>query len=140
MKIVNDEVFGRMTYDYQWERQTEETLWGCPYTLLLTVESETDDDESISESQRDAYKAFSTQHAVFEAEMLKCLVQYCRTELGVPDCTKKEFLSHNTPTSVFFPLTGEWAVLFDSEYDEEEGLAAVVRNGRVEVGSQDIVL
>ena len=30
--------------------------------------------------------------------------------------------------------------MFDSDYDEEEGLAAVVRDGQIEVGSQDIIL
>lgn len=140
MKTINDEVFGQMTYDYQWERVVEESLWGRSYELSLSVESETDDDDAVSPVQRKAYKDFSDQHAALEPEILKMLVHYCQDELGVSDCTEDEFLSHNTPKSIFFPLSGEWVIMFDSDYDEEEGLAAVVRDGQIEVGSQDIIL
>ena len=55
MKAINDEVFGQLTYDYQWERTVEETLWGRSYELSLAVESETDDDDAVSPAQRKAY-------------------------------------------------------------------------------------
>ena len=140
MKKINDEVFGQMTYDYQWERPVEETLWGRRYNILLTVESETDDDNSISCSQRLAYESFVAQHAELEPVMLNALVQYCQNELKENDCSAETFLTHNAPTSIYFPLSGGWAIMFNSEYDEEAGLAAVVRNDQVEVGSQDIIL
>lgn len=140
MKTIDDKVFGQLTYNYQWERKIEASLWGRSQELLLAIESETDEDESVSEVQRAAYQAFQQQHVALEEEMLERLVQYCREELKIEDCTGETFLVHNVPTSIFFPLSGEWAIMFDSDYDEEEGLTAVVRGGQVEVGSQDIIL
>lgn len=140
MKTINDQVFGQMTYEYQWERQVEETLWGRSYNLSLIVESESDDDEAISKTQQDAFKDFTSRHDALAAEMMRHLVRYCQTDLGVLGCTEEEFLSHNTPTSLFFPLSGEWAILFDSAYDNDAGLAVVVRGGQIEAGSQDIIL
>jgi len=140
MKMINNKTFGKLTYNYQWERPIDVSLWGHGITLLLAVESETDDDDSISEIQVDAFRAFESQHASLENQILNQLQQYCREEFGVSDNSTSDFLAHNTPTSVYFPLSGEWAILFDSEYDEEGGLAAVVRNGEIEIGSQDIIL
>lgn len=140
MKTINDEVFGQLTYDFQWERPEDVTILGRSYRLLLSIESESDDDESVSKLQQDAYRDFSTQHAALEHEILQRLIQYCQTELGVSHCDENEFWSHNTPTSIFFPLSGGWAIMFDSDFDEESGLTAVVRGGQIEVGSQDIIL
>ena len=140
MKTINDQVFGQMTYEYQWERQIEETLWGRSYNLSLIVESGSDDDESISKTQQDAFKDFTSRHAALAAEMMQHLVRYCQTDLGILGCTEEEFLSHNTPTSLFFPLSGEWVILFDSAYVKDAGLAVVVRGGQIEAGSQDIIL
>ena len=140
MKTINDDVFGQLTYDFQWERPEVVTVFGRPYKLLLTIESESDNDESVSKVQQDAYKNFSPQHTALEHEMLQSLIQYCQSELGVSHCDESGFAAHNTPTSIFFPLSGGWAIMFDSDYDEESGLAVVVRGDQIEVGSQDIIL
>jgi hypothetical protein len=140
MKTINDEVFGQLTYDFQWERPEDVTILGRPYRLLLTIESESDDDESVLKVQQDAYRNFSTQHAALEHEIELRLIQYCQTELGISYCDESEFWAHNTPTSIFFPLSGGWAIMFDSDYDEESGLTAVVCGNQIEVGSQDIIL
>ena len=140
MRTINDEAFGKLTYNNQWERPFQVSLWGSPRNLWLIVESETDEDESVSRIQRSAYEDFLARHEVVEHKMLTKLVQFSREELGVGDCTEDNFLQHSEPSSLFFPLSGEWAILFESDYDEEEGLAAVVRDGQIEVGPQDIIL
>ncbi len=140
MRTINDEAFGKLTYNNQWERPFQVSLWGSPRNLWLIVESETDDDESVSQIQRKAYEDFLSRHETMEHEILTKLVQYSRKELGADNCTEANFLQHNEPSSLFFPLSGEWAVLFESAFDEEGGLAAVVRDGQIEVGPQDIIL
>lgn len=145
MKTINDEVFGQLTYDFQWERPEDVTILGRPYRLLLTIESESDYDESddvksVTKVQQDAYRNFFTQHAALEHEIEQRLIQYCQTELGISHCDESEFWAHNTPTSIFFPLSGGWAIMFDSDYDEESGLTAVVFGNQIEVGSQDVIL
>lgn len=140
MREINDNMCGLLSYNYQWEREIEVSLWGKMYRLKLAIESETDEDESVSEIQRKAYQSFQAQHASLEDEILNRLVSYCKDDLGIADCTKEMFLVHNRPTSIFLPLSGEWVVMFDSDYAEEEGLAAVVREGKIDVGTQDIIL
>ena len=140
MRKINDNVCGTLSYNYQWEGEIEVSLWGKAHKLKLAIESETDEDESVSEIQRKAYQSFQAQHASLEDEILNRLVSYCKDDLGILGCVKETFLAHNRPTSIFLPLSGEWAVMFDSDYAEEEGLAAVVREGEIEVGTQDIIL
>lgn len=140
MKTINDECFGELTYDYQWERHTDITLWGRSYSVVLTVESNTDNDDSVSKAQQDAFRHFTAKHIELENEMMQRLIHHCQTEFGVTNCNEKKFLTHNTPKSIFFPLAGGWAILFDSDFDKESGLSAVVRGDRVEVGSQEIIL
>ena len=140
MRKINDNVCGTLSYNYQWERELEVSLWGQVHKLKLAIESETDEDASVSEVQRKAYQSFQAQYASLEDEILNRLIRYCKDEFGIADCAKETFLAHNRPTSIFLPLSGEWAVMFDSDYAEEEGLAAVVRDGDIEVGSQDIIL
>lgn len=140
MKTITDKTFGKMTYNYQWERQEDVDLWGRHLTLLLAVESETDDDESISTRQCESYLDFKSRIHDFEEEMLVQLVSYCRSELGIDGCNAANFMIYNTASTLFFPLSGGWAVLFDSDYDEENGLAVAVRAGQIEVGAQDIIL
>lgn len=140
MREINDNVCGLLSYNYQWEREINVSLWGQTHNLKLAIESETDEDESVSEIQRKAYQAFQAQHASFEGEILNRLIRYCKDDLGIADCVKETFLAHNRPTSIFLPLSGEWAVMFNSDYAEEEGLAVVVRESEIEVGPQDIIL
>lgn len=140
MKTINDNVFGRLTYNYQWERPIEVCLFGHTYELVLAIESESDEDVAVSDAQRTAYQDFQQRLSMLEAAVLERLVRYCQEELGIENCSSEMFQVHNRPTSIFFPLSGECAIMFDSDYDEESGLAAVVRGDQIEVGSQDIIL
>ena len=140
MKTINDNVFGQLTYNYQWERPVEVCLFGQTHELVLAIESESDEDESVSDVQRAAYQDFQQRLPALEVALLERLVKYSQKEMGIANCSAETFKAHNRPTSVFFPLSGEWAIMFDSDYDEESGLAVVVRGDQIDAGSQDIIL
>lgn len=140
MKTIKDNVFGQLTYNYQWERPIEVCLWGHTHELVLAIESESDEDEAVSDAQRTAYQDFQQRLPLLETAVLERLVRYCQEYLGLANCSAETFQACNRPTSIFFPLSGEWAIMFDSDFDEEAGLTAVVRGGQIEVGSQDIIL
>jgi len=140
MKTINDNVFGQLTYNYQWERPIEVCLLGNTHELVLAIESESDEDETIADVQRTAYQDFQQRLPALDAAMLERLVKYCQEELGIASCSAETFKAHNRPISIFIPLSGEWAIMFDSDYDEESGLAVVVRGDQIEAGPQDIIL
>lgn len=137
---IQDSVFGAMSYDYQWEKFEDLSLWGKPYHIQIIAQSSSDDETEISEIQRAAYLQFKERFASLADSGLQELLAYCRSTLEIADCDVETFWKNNQPSSVFFAVTGEWGILFESEFDSEDGIALMFSEGQWVVGPQEILI
>ncbi len=139
MTTIHDPAFGDMSYDFLWEKEECLTLWGKEYTLRVEASAKSEDDPELSASQQQAYLKSKELLAAEQSSCLAALCAYCEAALGI-SCTAQDFLRHNHPTTLFFSLCGRWGLLFDSAYDEEDGIALMHADGRWSVGPQDILI
>ena len=138
--MINDSVFGKMNYDFDWTKDEEINLWGKAYTLGIIVQSEDGENIPISKLQQDAYSFFKSNFSLLEEKAMSALLNYCRGILDIDDCSRDYFLAHSKPTAIFFSLNGDWGILFDSDFDEENGITVMFSNGEFMVGPQDILI
>ena len=137
---IQDSVFGAMSYDYQWEKSEDLSLWGEQYHIQIIAQSSSDDETEISQIQRDSYLQFKERFASLADSGLQELIAYCRNTLEIANCDIETFRKNNKPSSVFFAVTGEWGILFESEFDPEDGIALMFSEERWVVGPQDILI
>lgn len=137
---IDDPVFGKMEYDYEWVRPISVVLWGNAYEVSLTVQSLTNEDKSISKVQQNAYLEYSQIMDIHASTVMSLLLDYCSSVLEVPPLSSEQFLAKSKPTTIFFALDGSWGILFDSAFDEENGIAAKFYDGKWEIGPQDILI
>ena len=137
---INDSIFGEMTYDYQWEKEDDVILWEKTFHVQIIVQSEDDNAPDISDIQRDAYCFFKKNIAQLENMGCETLLDYINNVLEISDCRENNFLENNTPTAIFFSVTGEWGILFESEYDSEDGIALMYSDEQWVAGPQEILI
>jgi len=137
---INDPIFGNMEYDCEWEKKEQISLWNKIYNVQIIVQSEDDADDSISKVQRDAYIFFKEKFSEMAEHGLSELVSYCKTILEFKSCSEKTFFESSTPIAIFFAINGDWGILFDSRFDEENGIALMFSGDHWKVGPQDILI
>lgn len=137
---IQDSVFGTMNYDYQWEKFEELSLWGKQYNIQIIAQSLSDDETEISEIQRTAYLQFKKMFSSLAESGLQKLLNYCRNYLEVSNCDVEMFWKNNQPSAVFFSITGEWGILFESEFDPENGIALMFSKNHWIAGPQEILI
>lgn len=137
---INDLIFGEMTYDYQWEKEDDVILWGKSFHVQIIVQSEDDNTPDILDIQRDAYCFFKKNITQLENMGCATLLDYVNNVLEISECGENNFLEYNIPTAIFFSVTGEWGILFESEYDSEDGIALMFSDGQWVAGPQEILI
>ena len=136
-KIINDSIFGEMEYKHSWTKKSS-LLWGKEYTVNITVQAYKGDD--ILDSQRNMYKYFkSTINEVLNKAIPK-IITYCEEILGQKNLQPEDIFSALIPRTVIFERDGSWGVLFDTEWDIENGIAFFVINNEIQVGTQEYFL
>lgn len=133
-KILNDEIFGKMEYDYSWTKKDSLFLFDKSYTVKIVAQAYKND--GIQKAQQDnylRYRNFMQSHA---DEIKTKLQQYCKEFLQT-DEKLDEILE---PTTVIFEKDGSWGVLFDTDLDTENAVAFFVINDEIKVDRQDMFL
>lgn len=134
MKTINDEVFGTMSYKHSWCKQDTLSLFGKKYVVQVSAKAYKND--GITDSQREAY----IQHREFleshKEKIEKTLREYVRNTTH----TEQPLSELLNPTEILFEKDGSFGVLFEAEFDVENGVAMFVRDGKIIVNSQDILL
>ena len=108
---MKDPVFGKMEYDFQWQKDETIELWGKSYSVQIVAQSEDDDDTEISQVQRDAYVFFKSNFASLAESGMESILNYCVEDLGISNCTKVDFLANSKPTTIFFALSAAFRAL-----------------------------
>lgn len=158
MEPIHDNVFGELEFDGSWVRQIDVTFFGCSEKVELCVKGN-DENECIFDEQRISYLQFrerqseivsKTEDAIFE--YYQEIVDDYRVQFGesaderMPKVSEKKDLARLLEVCcVIFPMVlipGEMSIgfLFECSWDPEHGLGVKLRNGKYEVGTQDLLI
>lgn len=154
--MINNEIFGKLIFDYIWSRNEEILFNGKKEDIVLLVAG--DEDGEFEEGQYEAYKMLKSKWDGIQEKVLSPILKYYkdrREELGYnvqqnanyPDIkTVNELLNYITLVGIKVPYAGIYGgrsigLSFDCFWDEENGLGIRLNDESViEVGFQDIAI
>lgn len=150
---MEDPTFGNLTFDQTWNRTLEWEFLGQQFEVELIVEGN-DENEAIAPEQREAFAQLSevtprVEQGIFDYyfEILDDFRSRFQTDVDtrmpiIKD--KSELLKIINPTGIIFPsvlVARQLSIgfLFECSWDPEEGLGVLLRDGKIEVGTQSLV-
>ena len=132
-KII-DKVFGEMEYKHSWTKKDSFLFLDKAYAVNVTAQAYKGDD--ILVSQQSNYSNYRKYFEENKAEIKEKLIEYCQSTYNT-DALLEECL---IPKTIIFERDGSWGILFDTDYDVEDGVAVFIINEKIQVGPQDLFL
>jgi hypothetical protein len=127
---MHNDVFGEVTFNYGWKTDTEITLWGETYKIMVDAAAYFEDEE-ITVEQETAYTTINDQKPEKQSVIESLLSRYFNNNLN-----EEQFRERLKPTALVIEQEGKCAVLFDDEEDPDNGLAVIISPDE-EVKTQD---
>mgnify|MGYP001129864906 CR=1 FL=1 len=152
--MIEDEVFGKLTFDYTWFRYEKIIFCGEEKDILILVAGE--EDGKFDEGQYEAYRMLKSKWVKMQEGILESILDYYknkRKELGYDEewneayteiVTTKDLLNYIILVSIKIPYADIYGgrsigLSFDCTWDDENGLGIQLCDEHVvEVGYQDI--
>lgn len=131
MEKIKDIVFGEMIYKHSWTKKDSFIFLGKTYTVNITVQAYKGD--KILESQQENFKKFKDFLSEHSNNIEQKLKEYLKNMLKV-EGSLADLLE---PKSIIFERDNSWGILFETEYDVENGIALFIKNNAIKVGTQD---
>lgn len=116
MEKIENKVFGKLIYDYQWEKQEAINFWGKEFTLTIIVEALPD--EKITEVQEKNYQSVKQNDEILNAEDFNLIKKYLFENYEFDISNYEDLFNHANPQSVLYKQNGKVVVLFDLNEDE----------------------
>lgn len=138
--ICVDTVFGKISYKHRWIKEQIITLFEKEWKVTIAAKAYSG--KMITEEQRISYSSFMNREKEMQNIIAEELLAYISSEKL---CIDNEIKSYEqlakivTPKTILFKQDGTTIVLFDSELDQEHGIAVKVFP-EVAVGVQDLFL
>lgn len=154
--VVDNEVFGTLTFDYTWSKNELISFRGKEVSIAFLVAG--DEDGDFEEGQYEAYKMLINKWSVLQDSILEAILNYYknkRRELGYEIepterypviTTTDQLLHHIMLVGIKIPYAKIYGgrsigLSFDCTWDDENGLGIRLNNENViEVGFQDIAI
>lgn len=134
--MINDPTFGCMEYKHSWVRESEVEWWEDNVNKVkITAHAYTGD--GISDAQRNAFVEYEKTIKEVICSSLKNLTSFIKDNYGIA-YSEKDLFDVLKPKTVLFQQDGSWGVLFDADFDIENGISLYKENtGDFKVGVQD---
>jgi hypothetical protein len=133
--LIIDKVFGKMEYKHSWRKKDCFLFLDKAYIVNIIAQAYQGDD--ILEIQRNNYMNYKREIEINETEIKKKLVEYCQftynIDILLEECRLK-------PKTIIFERDGSWGILFDIDYDIENGIALFFIDRQIQIGHQDLFL
>ena len=131
---IKDKVFGEMEYKHSWTKQDSFIFLGKPFMVNVVAQAYKGDD--ILESQQQNYINFRNYLEEHKDNVQKILEDYCKATYSA----NIELNKYLEPKTIIFERDGSWGILFDTDYDIENGIALFIIDNKIKVGTQDLFL
>lgn len=132
----NDLVFGKVKYDYGWTKPLCVSLWNNKYIISCVASAYKG--QEIIEIQQRQYSDFEGRSAEIESQICKAVELYYKENIAKPD-SPAHVMAHVKPTELVFQRDGSYGMLFDCDWDIENGIVVCIYP-QIKVGPQDIFL
>jgi hypothetical protein len=130
---IVDPVFGELAYYHSWVKEEAIGWWGQIKVKIIVTAYK---GEGIEQRQRDAYLSYKESAESIISSSIGLLESFIAQEGH--NATQDTLMIKLQPSSVVFEKDGSWLVLFDSDWDVENGVALyIATNGELKVGAQD---
>jgi len=134
MERLIDKAFGEMEYKHSWTKKEAFLFLDKAYVVNIVAQAYKGD--VILESQQlnyTSYKKFLEDNGDKIVEKLK---EYCKSNFNIEVSLDKCLI----PKTIIFERDGSWGILFDTDYDIENGIAVFFIKEKIKIGSQDLFL
>lgn len=131
MEKIIDKLFGEMEYKHSWTKIDSFIFLNKAYVVNIIAQAYKGDE--ILESQQKNYIKYKDFLQQNNSEIEIKLATYCE-ELYHANGKIDEYLE---PKQIIFERDGSWGILFESDYDIENGVAVFFVDGKIKVGTQD---
>ena len=148
MKEINDNVFGKLTYDVSYEKYETKILLGKEAEYRIVVVAY--EGQEILDVQREAYKTYLDNEALYMEKIPQLLLDYYLDIyddiLEFCDMPKKYDKKHiNTKTildlmaiqTIIFDREGNFGYLCDVGWDDDNGIAIILSGDEITIGEED---
>lgn len=115
-QIIDDPVFGKMTYNHMWVASQKMILFGRVYDINLAASAYTGDD--INDTQRNSYLHFMNNQTV----MMERIESLLRAYTNSNEKNAEKLSQLLTPTTLLFDRNGRIVMFLESKEDPENGL------------------
>lgn len=133
---VNDPIFGRMEYDHSWSKKQAVNWWG-EQEVLVEITAQAYNGDDITDLQRESYVEYSGNINNLSLNSKEKLCDFAKRFYD-KEYSGTEITNILKPRTVLFHRDGTWGILFDSEFDIENGVALYKnKHGETVVGTQD---
>lgn len=129
-----DKVFGEMEYKHSWTKKDSFLFLDKAYVVNITAQAYKGDE--VLESQQSNYSKYKEYCEENEDAITEKLIEYCQSTYDADASTIESLI----PKTVIFERDNSWGILFDTDYDIENGIALFVINKKIQVGPQDLFL
>ena len=136
METIVNKVFGKLTYDYQWEKQETVNFGGKKFTLTIIVEALPD--EKIAAIQETNYQTVNQNNEILNDEDFNLIKKYLFENYELDISTYDDLFNHANPQSVLYKQNGKVVVLFDLDEDELGFGIEIIPNKSI--GAQDLYI
>ena len=136
--IIDDPVFGKLEYKHSWTKS--EIIKWHKQDVKVNITAQAYKGDSVLKTQRDLYLFFKNNKAKLLKMVINAIRDYYQETLGQKSLTIDEILSHLKPKTVLFERNKTWGILFDTETDIENGLAAFFEGEKISIGAQELFL
>ena len=109
--MMNDKIFGEVSFDAGWNRTESISLWGKSNDLLITAVAYYES-ETITGAQQSSYRSFNLNKSIMEKKAEQLLSNY----MDEPE-------KHLTPRFLVFEKDGAYALMLDDDNDPDNGVA-----------------
>lgn len=132
---VNDSAFGEMSYKHSWSKIENIDWWG---NHAVNISAHAYTGQKIIDEQRSAYLDYKNNIKKFLVDSIPMLVKFIHSTYDLDTLpTQKNLLSSLSPTTVLFQRDGSWGILFDSNWDPENGIGIFKKDEVIKIGTQD---
>ena len=140
--IMEDKVFGTLTFKRGWVKQEKLLFWGLERDLKIRVSAYPED--RPTEAQKKPYESFIINLKEVSEESLVRLAMFAAKdpESGLSSNLEKavnELLNHIQLQEILFFKDGSYAIECDADWTED-GVSILVKNGTMEAGYSDELL
>lgn len=131
MERINDIVFGEMIYKHSWTKKDSFIFLDKAYVVNITAQAYKGD--NILESQQENFRNFkdfiNNNSKNIEQNLKDYLKNMFNIEGSLTDLIE--------PKTIIFERDNSWGILFETDYDIENGIALFIQNDEIKVCPQD---